>query len=84
MPVKYTLQPTQTVGGLRAALYGLPDNLPVLLSRDAEGNGFNFIAPDGTSINHWTPPPDKWSDIEVGDTAKPTDSDAAIILWPED
>ena len=68
----------KTVGTLRAALADLPDDLPIYLSRDEEGNGYNRLYyvetckyADGYSVH-----PDDVEDYT------PEDLIDAVILWP--
>lgn len=81
-----------TLAELRAALdaLNLPDDTPVVLARDAEGNGYSPVASAGELLYdaestysgsmYATPEmraaePDQWS--EAPDSATP-----AIFLWP--
>lgn len=69
-----------TVGTLRAALEQFPDDLPVILAEDEEGNDFNelydvevskYIASDVSPVH-----PD---DVDSYD---PEDLTDAVVLWP--
>lgn len=71
-----------TVGSLKAVLADLPDGLPVILSSDEEGNGFNplyeavtskYIEEDGEG--HPVHP----DDVDDYDSEELTD---AVVLWP--
>ena len=64
-----------TVGELRKNLEGVPDNLPVVLSRDAEGNGFSLLEDAGT---------EPIGEIEgVSEAIKETKGEV-VVLWPID
>lgn len=72
----------ETVGSLRSALADLPDNLPIYVSKDEEGNGFKNLyevvvckyrddGDDGHPVH-----PD---DVEEYDAEDLID---AVVLWP--
>jgi hypothetical protein len=82
-----TVKPSarQTVAALRAQLIDLPNDMPVIISRDAEGNGFHLIATDGISINKATTFLDnRWPTIDLGESCDDDDPEAALIIWPDD
>lgn len=72
----------KTVGSLRAALADLPDDLPIILATDEEGNGFEHLYYIETSkyvkydreIN--TVHSDDLDDYD------PEDLVDAVVLWP--
>lgn len=75
-----------TVGKLRELLANLPAELPVILSKDGEGNGYSPLA--DTSRTQYCPET-TWSgwiydddaDIE-DDEDVPSGSVPALVLWP--
>ena len=78
---------TVTVGQLRRALEAYPDDAIVILSKDAEGNGFSPLAGDGEV---WYTPESTWSgEVHTmgpdgdGDTYEPRPGDLyAVCLDP--
>ena len=64
-----------TVGELRTNLEGVPDNVPVVLSRDAEGNGFSLLEDAGTEPIGETE--------GVSEAIKETKGEV-VVLWPID
>ncbi len=65
-----------TVAQLRTALAEHPDDLPVIVSRDPEGNGFKAL---------WEVAPSRWFPDEeelVSDEDGGTDGVACLVLWP--
>ena len=68
----------KTVGTLREALKGLPDDLPVILSRDEEGNGFNdlYYVEVSKYIDGEPVHPD---DVDSWDPKELID---VVVLWP--
>lgn len=70
-----------TAGDLRAHLSALPDDTPVILSRDAEGNGYSPLSSVDTTVVY--EPESTWSG-EVHDTTdpdyEPDDRDTPVVL----
>jgi hypothetical protein len=76
-----------TAGELRARLEGVPDDTPVILSQDAEGNGYSPLSsvetgglvyePESTGAGHVydTEPDDE-------DDYVPQDGTPVVLLWP--
>lgn len=72
-----------TVTQLRELLADLPDDMPVILSKDEEGNGFSPLAEADPHKHYYAE--SAWSgeirhpdDIEAGD--KP--DHIVVVLWP--
>lgn len=66
-----------TVANLRAALANLPDDLPVVLSQDPEGNGFDTLFQ--VEPARWWPDDQELVDVdEDGEEA----GVACVVLWP--
>ena len=71
---------TGTVAVLREALEGLADDLPVILSRDGEGNGYCPLSE--ADIWYYSPSTgDTVSDDDLAEYGQP-DSVPALVLWP--
>lgn len=73
-----------TVAQLREALADLPDDMPVVMSKDAEGNGFSPL--DGTGRSHYYPE-STWSGDCIGiDDHEGLEEygpgQLVIVLWP--
>lgn len=70
-----------TVGELRAVMRDLPDGMPVILEKDAEGNGYSPLAHADT--DHVYEPDSTWSG-EVHDTTDedftPAAEDVVVLL----
>lgn len=65
------------VGELKASLMSMPDDLPVIMARDQEGNGFHFLdcwVVSGFSNDDEI---DIWEGAEIDD-----EDDLALVLWP--
>lgn len=75
-------QTPMTVGNLRAALSGLPDDLPIIMSSDEEGNSLNHLWEAVVSkctvgrLNIEAVYPDDVRDYD------PEDLTDAVVLWP--
>jgi hypothetical protein len=70
-----------TAGQLRAWLAGVPDNAPVVLSKDAEGNGFSPLAECEPSARYV--PESTWSGyVPCSDEADPGGTERVVMLWP--
>jgi len=77
-----------TVGELKAALADVPDHTPVILEKDAEGNGYSPLA--GVYLNHVYEPETTWSgqtyniepDDDDPDEYRPTDGVRVVVLGP--
>lgn len=73
-----------TIKDLIAELQKLPADLQVILSKDAEGNGFSPLPTNFYSLGEYTPE-STWSG-EFQDTADPEDREPlninAVCLWP--
>lgn len=63
-----------TVACLRAALAALPDDLPVVLSKDPEGNGFRALMVVGAT--RWHAGDGGWLDED------PDGGVPCVVLWP--
>jgi hypothetical protein len=78
---------TATVGQLVTALLELPQDAVVVLSKDAEGNGFSPVAApvdeDGYSTGFYRAET-TWSGEMFGgdDEERPDDAVEAVCLWP--
>lgn len=76
-----------TVGELKAWLANLPDQLPIILSKDAEGNDFSPLCDRNQG---WYIPTSPWSgeswaaddDADDEDCIPPDDALPALFLWP--
>lgn len=76
------MERSYTVGTLRAALADLPDDLPIILAEDEEGNGFQplwSVEPSRYSIIDGEGHPIHPDDLEDYD---PEDLTDAVVLWP--
>jgi hypothetical protein len=81
-----------TVRELREALAGLPDDMLVVMSRDAEGNGYSplveasesmYLAETTWSGDLYPTPEDIAADAQLGeDDEAPDDAVRVIALWP--
>lgn len=69
------------VGELRAELAGVPDDTPVILSKDGEGNGYSPLS--SVSKDYVYEPESTWSG-EVHDTTddeyEPDDEDVRVVV----
>lgn len=66
---------------LRKMLEGLPGDMPVVMSRDGEGNGFMPMY-DG-EVMFYSP---RWGDVvpeEYMEEYGHSDSTPALVLWPD-
>jgi len=68
-----------TVGALKAALADIPDDTPVILEKDAEGNGYSPLS--GVYTDQVYEPDSNWSGRTYDIEPDPDDSDA---YWPID
>lgn len=70
-----------TVKDLRSVLEGLPDDMPVILEKDAEGNGYSPLS--SLNTDHVYAPNSTWSG-EAHDTTdpdyEPDDDDVRVLL----
>jgi len=81
-----------TVRELREALAGLPDDMLVVMSRDAEGNGYSplvetsesmYVAETTWSGEVYPTPEDIADDEQLGeDDEAPGDAVRVVTLWP--
>lgn len=71
-----------TAGQLRALLEGVPDDTPVILSKDAEGNGYSPLSSVNTDEGTVYVPETAWSG-EVY-TQDGRDDDTYDSYYPED
>lgn len=68
-----------TVGQLRARLAGYHDDLPIVMSKDAEGNGYSPLEDVEATlyVAHTT-----WSGECYPDWYAPDNAVDAVCLWP--
>jgi hypothetical protein len=70
-----------TAGQLRAWLADVPDDTPIVLSKDAEGNGFSPLAeaePDTRYV-----PESTWSGyMPYSNEPDPDGTERVVMLWP--
>jgi len=67
-----------TVGQLRSALEGLDDAMPMILEKDAEGNGYSPLSSANTGCRY--EPESTWS----GEVYSPPEPDEVDAYWPEE
>lgn len=70
-------QYTVTAGQLRGRLAGVPDDTPVILSRDAEGNGYSPLSSVDTEDRVYEPE-STWSGTVYDTRPDPDDEDGYI------
>ncbi len=63
-----------TMGRLREALATLPDDLPVVMSKDPEGNGFRPLS--DVDVARWHSGDGGWLDED------PDGGAPCVVLWP--
>lgn len=76
------------VGDLKALLARFPDDLPIVLAQDPEGNGFGrlsgwseqMVDPDDYRPEEIAPTPET-PDVDEEDAA-PSDWQRVLVLWP--
>jgi hypothetical protein len=80
-------QHAMTAGSLRAQLSVLPDDAPVIMSRDAEGNGYSPLS--SVWADYVYEPDTTWSgqvygpeDREDEDSYYPEDGTPVVLLGP--
>jgi hypothetical protein len=76
METKYVI----TVGQLRSWLVDKADDMPIVMSKDGEGNGFSPLASGGLEVA-WYNEITTWSG-EVYSTNVGSDLTQVICLWP--
>lgn len=70
-----------TAGQLRAWLAGIPDGTPIVLSKDAEGNGFSPLAEAEPGARYV--PECTWSGyVPNSDEPDPDGMQRVVMLWP--
>lgn len=75
---------------LKAILGPLPDDMMVIVARDAEGNGYHELADsgvypyevDGYWIELRDDDDDEWDDDDEEDETPPTVFPEGLVLWP--
>ena len=67
-----------TVFGLRHAIRELPDDMPVILARNAEGNAYSPLAIADADGNHYVADTTWSGHLDPGDDK----AVACVVLWP--
>jgi len=72
---------TMTIGELKKAIAGLPDDMPVVLSRDSEGNEARPLSE--VTRQYYEPTKAWYGDIlNMEDAEGNANGYAAVVLWP--
>lgn len=70
-----------TVGQLRAWLAHVPDDAPIVMSKDAEGNGFSPLAEAESDARYV--PESTWAGyVPCSDEDDPEGTERVVMLWP--